>query len=191
MKINGDFVSQILADNHTIQKNEQAIYAYLFDYVIENVIYFFNLILIGLFCKKLDVALCYIFVTTPLRQFTGGYHASSRSLCTILSYGIFLSVLLCVPFMAYKLRSTLFLMYILGWITILRIAPVETKHKKFNASQKHNLHNKCVHTCIIITLLYIFLWHINAFLGCATISVCVILDVVGLFIGIIKNRRES
>lgn len=51
----GNWIAQVLVENHTIEKKEQEIYTYIFDYIISNTIYAFSLILIGVLCAGLSV----------------------------------------------------------------------------------------------------------------------------------------
>lgn len=48
--MSGNWIAQVLVQNHTINEKEQAIYAYIFDYIIESILYSGSLVLIGLLC---------------------------------------------------------------------------------------------------------------------------------------------
>ena len=90
MKQLGTYLADTLTEDGQISKEQQAIYAYLFDYLIEALLYDIVVLIIGLLVHRLDLTLCYLLVTIPLRHFAGGFHANTRLGCTILSYGIYL-----------------------------------------------------------------------------------------------------
>lgn len=48
--MSGNWIAQVLVENHTIKEKEQAIYTYIFDYIIESILYSGSLVLIGLLC---------------------------------------------------------------------------------------------------------------------------------------------
>ena len=96
MKQLGTYLADTLTEDGQISKEQQAIYAYLFDYLIEALLYDIVVLIIGLLVHRLDLTLCYLLVTIPLRHFAGGFMSNTRLGCTILSYGIYLiTIFLC------------------------------------------------------------------------------------------------
>jgi len=59
----------------------------------------------------------------------------------------------------------------------------------FISLPKNVLHHRCVLTFILMTVVIICLWYNKQHLYYSTISMCVILDTIGLLLGIWKNRR--
>ena len=190
MKAYGDQIAQLLVEDHTIAEEEKRIYSYIFDYVIENVIYTCILLLIGLLCGRLGVTICYLLVAMPLRWFAGGYHANSRKECNVLSYGVFAIVLFVVPHIAPLLHLEWTMLYGIGWIGILAVAPVDTPNKRLSPGQRALLHRRCIMLCIGLSLVEGWLWWQQKNLYYAAISICVIIELIGLLMGIAKNRRE-
>lgn len=74
MKAWGKEIACILMDNNTISKEETGIYAYLFDYLIENILFNGSVIVIGLLSGRVGIAFCYLLVTIPMRHYAGGCH---------------------------------------------------------------------------------------------------------------------
>lgn len=190
MKAPGKIIAYALAKDNQIPKNQFYIYAYLFDYIFEIIIYIATILAIGLFARRIDITLCYLVVTMPLRHFAGGFHANTKLGCTILSYGFFLSILFFAPKFALKPHFLWIFLYFLCWIVILSIGPVDSKNKRLTSSQKEVLHHRCVLTFILMTVAILLLWFNQQNLYYSTISICVILDTLGLLLGTWKNRRE-
>ena len=89
MKQFGSYLADTLAKDNQIPEEQQAVYAYLFDYLIESLLYDVIVLIIGMIFHHTGATVCYLLVTIPLRHFAGGFHANTRLGCTILSYGIF------------------------------------------------------------------------------------------------------
>lgn len=189
MKAPGKIIAYALVKDNQIPKDQFHIYAYLFDYIFEFIVYIVIILAIGLFAGRINITLCYLLVTIPLRHFSGGFHANTKLGCTILSYGVFLTLLIFAPKLEPRLDFLWIFLYFLCWIIILSIAPVDSKNKRLSPSQRKVLHHRCVLTFILITVIMLFLWHTKQNLYYSTISMCVILDTSGLLIGTWKNRR--
>ena len=185
----GNWIAQVLVENHTIEKKEQEIYTYIFDYIISNAIYAFSLVLIGVLCGRLDVTICYLLVAMPLRWVAGGYHANTRGMCNVLSYGVFLLVVFATPYIADWFRMGWLVLYGMGCAVILAVAPVDTPNKRFSCEQRKQLHRRCVILCAGLSVVEGCFWFGEKNLYYAAISICVIIELIGLVAGIAKNRR--
>ena len=189
MKRLGKIISYTLVKDNQIPKNQYYIYTYLFDYILEFNCFIIIILSIGFIVGKIDLSLCYLFVTIPLRLFAGGIHAKTKFACTIITYSLFVVVLLTSQITCI-ISSFLLIVYFFCWVIILSIAPVDTENKRLSRPQKNKLHHKCKITFIIMTAVVMFLWYNNQNLYYSTISICVILDTVGLLLGKWKNRRQ-
>ena len=90
MKQPGTYLADILTEDGQIPKEQQSIYAYLFDYLIESLLYDIIVLIFGLLVHRFGITICYLLVTIPIRHFAGGFHANTRLGCTLLSYVRFL-----------------------------------------------------------------------------------------------------
>ena len=63
MKQLGTYLADTLTEDGQISKEQQAIYAYLFDYLIEALLSDIVVLIIGLLVHRLDLTLCYLLVT--------------------------------------------------------------------------------------------------------------------------------
>lgn len=187
--MSGNWIAQVLVENHTINEKEQAIYAYIFDYIIESILYSGSLVLIGLLCGRLGIAACYLLVAMALRFVAGGYHADSKEICSVLSYGVFGIFLYVTPYVAPWFHVIWIILYGIGCIGILAVAPVDTPNKRFSSEQRKRLHRRCVILCVGLSVVEVWFWFCEWNLYYAAISICVIIELTGLIAGIVKNRR--
>ena len=77
MKQPGTYLADILTEDGQIPKEQQSIYAYLFDYLIESLLYDIIVLIFGLLVHRFGITICYLLVTIPIRHFAGGFHANT------------------------------------------------------------------------------------------------------------------
>ncbi len=192
MKKIGDFISETLSSDGQIPEEQKAIYSYLFDYIIEALLFDLLVLLFGIFTHRLGMTLCYLVVTIPMRHFAGGFHASTPLKCTILSYGTFFIAIFATPALVAWMNHILWIpIYIMLWISVLAVAPVDTPNKRLDSDQKKRLYKLCIVTCIVMTCLFAALWFFGFRLYCGTIDVCLFICSLGLYIGLLINRRDK
>ena len=82
MKQPGTYLADILTEDGQIPKEQQSIYAYLFDYLIESLLYDIIVLIFGLLVHRFGITICYLLVTIPIRHLSGDCFSRSGS-CTI------------------------------------------------------------------------------------------------------------
>ena len=187
----GNRLAHMLQSKGQISTEDESIYGYLFDYIFEEICFILVTLLIGLMLHRMDITLCYLFVSTPLRHFAGGFHANTRLGCTILSYGLFIAIILLCPIVVPFFRLLWFAVYALCWFLIYVLAPVDTPNKRLPPETKVLLRHRCLFTFVLMTIVYLILWHQQQVLYYGSISVCVMVCVAGLLIGAYKNSRTA
>ena len=182
------FIVNILKENYQIPENECEIYAYLFSYIMEGILLDVSLLIIGIISGNIINTICYLLTTLPLRHFSGGFHANTKLGCSILSYGHYILIIFIIPLI--PMNSILLgILYIICWCITLSVAPVDTQNKRLTKLQRKTLRRRCIITFFVITLINILLWLNHNTLYYTTITVCVIINTLGLLTGILKNRR--
>ncbi len=149
MKHIGSFIAGTLSEDSQIESGQKHIYAYLFDYIIEQLIFDAVVLIIGVVSGRFAITLCFLAVTIPMRHFAGGFHASTPWMCNILSYGSYILTILITPVLEPYIHPYWAVVYILLWGLILPIAPVDTPNKRLDAEQKSKLLRLCIKTCAI------------------------------------------
>lgn len=190
MKQPGTILADTLKEDGQISEEQQDVYAYLFNYLFESLLFDILVLLIGILVHRWAIAVCYLLVTIPLRHFAGGFHANTKLGCTLLSYGIYLFTLWLAPALTTPIPQIWLLVYVIAWCFILPVAPVDTKNKRLSDEQKKKLSGSCIRTCILMSILVFLLWWIHQPLYYGTISICLMESAVSVYIGIWKNRRN-
>lgn len=191
MKHMGTFIADTLSEDSQIESNQKKIYAYLFDYIIEQLIFDAIVLIIGVVSGRFIITLCFLAVTIPMRHFAGGFHASTPWMCNILSYGSYILTIIIVPILEPYIHPYWAAIYALLWGLILPIAPVDTPNKRLNTEQKSKLLRLCIKTCVIMSVLYLILVLSRQTLYYGAITLCMAESTLGIYIGFAKNRREK
>ena len=179
MKSTGKCLSERYVLNGIIESRFCDAYAYIFDYMFNFILYNLSLLTLGFLFHHPIAVTIYIIITGSLRAVTGGYHCKTRISCYILSYTVFsISAYILIP------------IYIICWILILVVSPVDTPNKVFSKSAKKTARKK---TYIIFFFNSIFtilslLLHWNK--GLIFIDLSLIICATGLYTGYISNIRR-
>lgn len=153
-------------------------------------LYNLSLLTLGFLFHHPIAVTIYIIITGSLRAITGGYHCKTRISCYILSYTIFCIYLLTIATIPMISAYVLIPIYIICWILILVVSPVDTPNKVFSQSAKKTARKK---TYIIFFFNSIFtilslLLHWNKDL--IFIDLSLIICATGLYTGYISNIRR-
>ena len=79
----------ILIKNQFIKNDESSSCLFCLDYLIEMILFFLSTLLVSLLLKMPFLSILYFLILLSLRSNCGGFHASSRTGCTILSFFFF------------------------------------------------------------------------------------------------------
>ena len=190
MKSIGKCLSEKYVLNGIIESHFSDAYAYIFDYMFNFILYNLSLLTLGFLFHHPIAVTIYIIITGSLRAVTGGYHCKTRISCYILSYTVFSIYLLTIATIPMISAYILIPIYIICWILILVVSPVDTPNKVFSQSAKKTARKK---TYIIFFFNSIFtilslLLHWNKDL--IFIDLSLIICATGLYTGYISNIRR-
>ncbi len=87
-------ISNHLISNNMISKNYEMAYNYCLEYFFDIILYSINSIILGILTHNMFHTLIFFIVFVPLKKLSGGYHAKSRILCSLISYTLFLFIIL-------------------------------------------------------------------------------------------------
>lgn len=142
MKSIGKCLSERYVLNGIIESRFRDAYAYIFDYMLNFLLYNLSLLTLGFLFHHPIAVTIYIIITGSLRAITGGYHCKTRISCYILSYTIFCIYLLTIATIPMISAYVLIPIYIICWILILVVSPVDTPNKVFSQSAKKTARKK-------------------------------------------------
>ena len=191
-KYNGviEIIAMKLKQEGFIQASDIAIVKYSIDYLCQSLIYHIILIFIGILTCHYLFSLIYILVMGCLKHFTGGAHAPNATLCSLLSYSIFLATMYLNNHLIITSETSICSILSLNIIITLFLAPVECRNKRFDQYQRHRLKRltsigvAVISVILGILLIYREYYIVNIILTCLSINT------VNLVVGFILNKKE-
>lgn len=190
-----DFLSSclvhLLIRNHTIEKDQSEIYKYSFHYIFELVIFFLVLQTVSIFLSVPAFAPLFFAIVMPFRSVCGGFHASTRLRCTLLSYGCFF-----MTYILYLLTRALPDLYWLIFFYIvtgtLYVFPAIThKNRNFSPEQKKRHRNLRHVLCVIWSALFCMAYLLHLNLSFHLMTICVTIVLVNLLTAVLVTQRKG
>jgi len=183
-------LTNIISRSKPIDEDEMRIYEYCIHIILKRCLFVILIILFGVITKRISVSLLFLLTFIPLRSFCGGMHASTPTVCSVLSYGISLAVIFFSPLIGKNIPFIfLVCIFILFCISILIFAPVDTRNKRLNPKQKCSLKNKCYILMFFIVAEFVIFSIFRAKTYYMTVTLCVIICSISVVIGFLQNRR--
>lgn len=182
-KIAVKFTNNLLLHN-SITREAYDIYVYGFELLISFLFSVTTILLFGtiLGCFYQTVAFLIVFIL--LRSYSGGYHAKTYAMCTIVTFSTFGIVLLLSKYIFVNYIGYLILGAV--GITILSIfAPIEHPNKKTSSNQKRRHKAICIILFVVFISAGIWMITVQPLVG-NTVFYSLIADLLLLFI---KNRK--
>ena len=90
-------LTRFLYENGKIQPDYQEAYQYSIDLAMDFVLFHGSIILLGLLTGHFLSACIYIVTITPLKTLSGGAHAKTPLMCSIISYSVFFLTVYAIP----------------------------------------------------------------------------------------------
>lgn len=91
-----------------------------------------SLVLIaGVVLGKVPETAAFLIVYILLRSYSGGYHANSYAVCTVVTLSVYFAVILLSSFVNVNITAYVFLMFA-GLVLLALLAPVRNEHKKIS-----------------------------------------------------------
>lgn len=190
-------ITDVLSEGSIISNDNKEEYIYCFEYFFDVVIYNSSLVIIGFLlhdiCAAFICMLCMVF----MKACAGGYHASSRLRCSILSYTVFFTVLI-----AYKnlpasgsvfwenYRIGIHLFYLTVAVTVAVLSPVESRYKHIVPSERKKIKKISVVVIISISMLYFIIWFGREYKYSGLIMLCLMVTLVNQFVGLASGKTN-
>lgn len=165
------------------------IYIYGFELLISFFFSTIGVLIIGIILGRFLQTLMFLATFILLRSFTGGYHANTYAVCSIVTFSLFGIVLLLAEFVFVPL----YLYPILGLIgTIIMVwqVPIEHPNKKLSDDQKR----KYKVISLVLFLMFIVAGWLFCYFGSllgAIVFYTLIADIMLLFFKSRKERRKQ
>ena len=153
-------ICKYLSKNNVITEELKDVYVYGFELLLSFIFSVLAIIFLGLLTNNITISLTYLFIFILTRRYVGGYHASTHFKCQLCSFIIFSTVLLLTCYIDVRLYM-IYILAIIGIISILIWAPIENPYKPITEIQR----KKCkVYGLIIFftaSTLSMLIWNLN------------------------------
>lgn len=134
-----------------IEENEINIYKYGYSIVIDGIIDYTVLLILGILIGRLFMVCIFAVVFSGLRQFTGGYHADRRWKCISLSSFLCLVCVLGAFIIPVEIEKVYIpVISFISMAVIIKNAPVQSKAKKWNDVLVEKNRRKAVISSVIL-----------------------------------------
>ena len=161
-------------------------YKYGIEITISSIINISLILLFGLIIGSLLSAVCFLLCVIPLRQFCGGYHASTYFRCNstfLLAFLIdfWIARMLALANIPLNILEAISLISI---IPIILYAPVSNSHKSKNQARDKKCHIVSVAISMVISVFSILFSEANLFFSSliimsqATVSILIVLEII-------------
>lgn len=137
-------ISLRLVTNRMISIEKRKYYTYGIELVLNDLLVFLSIILIGTLTGKLFVSLIYVLTYCSIRNYVGGYHCKTHMKCYYTTLFLYISMLL---FNYYLSDNRLIVSFILIAISIPAIsifAPVDYGNGPINDKDKKSYHVRSI-----------------------------------------------
>lgn len=171
-----------------IKASHQRIIAYGLTLMISTILNIMLIVFLGFFLNRLSDALVFLVVFIVLRQFSGGYHASTYLKCCIVLCSSFGAVLLFRQIFSRQMEMMLVAL-VLSLVTFLMFAPIGDINKPIRPEKQRVAKIKCLVVLFCIFGLAIILYAQKSIL-CLSVSGTAFMTAILILVKKIRSREE-
>ena len=169
-----------LINSGVVSSELYEVYMYGFEVLLSSLFSTLLIIIIGIITEKFAETIFFLFVFISLRSFTGGFHANKYWICTILTFSIYIAVMLLSTL---DIPSVLayYVLFPIGVILLFIKAPILNLNKYL--TNKEIQHHKVVSIVLFIMIALFGVLLINKATAISnTIYYTLIADLVLMFV---------
>lgn len=161
------------------------VYLYGIEITLSSILNIVLIIFMGIIINNIVAAVCFLAYIIPLRQFCGGYHASTYFRCNAIFVLTFL-VNYYIANIASRLGAGVEIfeaVLLLSLIPIIMFSPVKNPHKKLDSMKRKRCRIRGIVLSVILSLISLVICFVDSFYGSllvmtqATVSVMIILEI--------------
>ena len=163
------------------------VYVYGFELLISSLFSTLLILLIGVLTHNILETIAFLATFILLRSFSGGYHAKTYIVCSIVTFAIFGTALILANNILPNIISYMILI-VAGFSVLFGFAPIENPNKQFSIVQRKRY--KTVSIVLFVLLAFTGMVFIDLFPNVSsTIFFVLIADLILLFIK--TDRKEK
>ena len=170
-----------------ISAEEEEIYIYGFELLLSFLFSTAVILAIGIAVQAVLPTIAFLAVFIVLRSYTGGFHARTYAVCSLVTFSVYGVVMLLSHFLIVRYIEYLIL-GVIGVALLIIFAPVKHPNKELTAQDIKR--NKIISVVVFILFLSagVMLCLANMYIESASIYFALIADLLLLFV---KNRRKE
>lgn len=181
-------IAEKFIKNPNVNYNKVEIYKYGFFILLSNTIFFIITIIFGIIFNSLVQSVIFYLSFFFIRQYAGGYHASTETKCEILStFFIFTCVLIIYLSKIFDINDVLFHLGLFASLIIAVISPLDSPEKTLSENEIKCFRRICLILLIIELCIIIISYYFKLSFIFKPICIGIILESVLLIIGKIKK----
>ena len=194
-KLSKVFTDKLLV-NGTITEDEQELYIYGFFMLLSQLMYLILACIFGLILGCVLESLIFYITFQFIRRYAGGYHASTETICEILST---LSILVCIVVIrlskAYDIQTVLLIISTLSAVCIFSLCPLDTPEKPLSDKEFKYFRKVSwlILLAIVVTIIvaYVFKFQMVLVPCCLSLILESVLLVAGKVKRVSKKNNDS
>lgn len=181
-------IAEKFIKNPNVNYNKVEIYQYGFFILLSNTIFFIITIIFGIIFNSLVQSVIFYLSFFLIRQYAGGYHASTETKCETLStFFIFTCVLIIYLSKIFDINDVLFHLGLFASLIIAVISPLDSPEKTLSENEIKCFRRICLILLIIELCIIIISYYFRLSFIFKPICIGIILESVLLIIGKIKK----
>ena len=178
-------ISKRLLSNGAIPEEMFDVYVYGFELLISSLFTTTVLLLMGIFSRQVLQTIAFLITFILLRSFTGGYHAKTYLTCSMVTFSLFVIVLVLSSFLFVPVHAYIVLA-VVGLSLVFLFAPVENANKELSQNQKRKFK---IISCILFLLIVAIGLSLKNFFSHVS-NVVFFTLAADIFLLLIKNKKE-
>ena len=151
------WMTTFLIRERSISEQDTEIYQYGIEITISSILNIFLIIIVSILTKNVVAGMVFLSVFIPLRQFSGGYHATTYFRCNVVFLFTYIIILLLSRYVVISFWVNCILV-LLGVIVLMLFAPVSNIHKPLTKDEckKHKRNALVIYIILAVMGLLIF-----------------------------------
>ena len=174
-----------------IDEEDRDVYEYSVMCIIENLVFGIFILVSGIILNAIIEGIVFIVILFLLRKSSGGAHAKTAELCSVISCITFILAVVTIKALVHVRMLYVWVACVVVGIMVFVVSPVDSVNLRYSKVEKNKLK---MFTGILIFLLLIISWitkHIcYAIIMRGVLTSCTIM-LISLLIGIINNARDE
>lgn len=185
------YVAKVLLENGAIREGDLKFYEYCYEFFFEQFLDTAIVLILGLLLHCFVTTLIFLSVFSFFRYCSGGIHAPTEKICSVISFCMYAFVLIVIPRCSFKNFKVWAILFAVSVLCIIVLAPVENDKKQFTKKQKKQLKYICYAGIFCLSLIFILFSALHFCLYYGTISVCMTVVAISVILAFLRKGKMN